>query len=106
MLQIVRTNEGSEFLLYFPEYQALYTSVKAAYDQLLSSLEVELQKGENDRASKLITRMTAAMKEDPNFEVKTFLQTFDDLDLLFSMLKLDFAESDDKRQRKANKKRT
>jgi len=35
MLQIVRTNEGDEFLSHFPEHSQLYTQVKTAYDLFL-----------------------------------------------------------------------
>eukprot|EP01118_Nematostelium_gracile_P004852 TRINITY_DN15786_c0_g1_i1.p1 TRINITY_DN15786_c0_g1~~TRINITY_DN15786_c0_g1_i1.p1 ORF type:complete len:424 (+),score=105.21 TRINITY_DN15786_c0_g1_i1:47-1318(+) len=47
MLQIVRTNEGSEFLSYFPMYKELYLYTKRRYDQMtqrLDNLWMELEK--------------------------------------------------------------
>lgn len=37
MIELVRTNEGSEFLSYFPEYNDLYNDVRSAYDGLLNN---------------------------------------------------------------------
>lgn len=39
MLKIVRTNEQSEFLTYYPEYQELYDTTKRKYDKLVLTLQ-------------------------------------------------------------------
>ncbi len=39
MIELVRTNEGAEFLSYFPEFTDLYTEVKTKYDKLLTDVE-------------------------------------------------------------------
>jgi len=39
MIEIVRTNEGSEFLTYFPELRGLYEQVRERFDVLFSKLE-------------------------------------------------------------------
>lgn len=38
MLQLVRANEKTEFLTYFPEYQGLYDEVKGKYDDLVAKI--------------------------------------------------------------------
>lgn len=43
MLEIVRTNEGSEFLAYKPEYTEIYQNVKKKYDDLLNELETHYE---------------------------------------------------------------
>ena len=42
MLEIVRTNEQSEFLTYYPEYKPLYEEVKQKYTKLLILLQNEI----------------------------------------------------------------
>ncbi len=44
MLEIVRANESSEFLVHFPEYTDLYIRVKAEYDSLISNIEESYEK--------------------------------------------------------------
>jgi len=39
MLEIVRTNENSEFLSYYPEYTGLYYDIRAKYERLLGQME-------------------------------------------------------------------
>jgi len=39
MAQIVRSNEGDEFLAYFPQYEQLYNTVKTHYDALCFVLQ-------------------------------------------------------------------
>lgn len=39
MVEIIRTNEASEFLAFFKEYQALYDALKKPYDALVMKLE-------------------------------------------------------------------
>lgn len=39
MLQIILTNESDEFLAYFPQYRAMYASVKAAYERAVKEAE-------------------------------------------------------------------
>jgi len=36
MLELVRTNEGSELLAYFPEFKDLYAKIKSAFDNLVA----------------------------------------------------------------------
>lgn len=38
MLEIVRANEGSEFLTYFPEFEDLYNEIKVSYNRLIWNL--------------------------------------------------------------------
>jgi hypothetical protein len=38
MIDLVKANEGSEFLSYFPEYQPLYEKIKTRYDNLVVEL--------------------------------------------------------------------
>lgn len=52
MVEIIRANEGCEFLSYFPEWTALYTSISEAYQNLIMEIDsdyarlqsIELQK--------------------------------------------------------------
>ena len=39
MIDLVRANEGSEFLGYFPEYKPLYDKIRSAYDALVAETE-------------------------------------------------------------------
>lgn len=39
MLEIIRTNESSEFLNYFPEYESYYYKLKKSYDSLVKDIE-------------------------------------------------------------------
>lgn len=39
ILDLIRSNEGSEFLTYFPEWQGEHDTIKGAYDTLVSELE-------------------------------------------------------------------
>ena len=41
ILELIRSNEGSEFLTYFPEWQCEYDTIKSAYDTLVSELEAD-----------------------------------------------------------------
>jgi len=47
MLQIVRCNEDSEFLSYFPEYEQLHQIIKEYYNRLVVNLEQELQQDQD-----------------------------------------------------------
>lgn len=52
ILEIIRTNEGSEFLSYMPQYIDMYNSIKEKYDNLvieLSKLYEEIRLIENQR---------------------------------------------------------
>jgi hypothetical protein len=52
MLEIVRTNEGDEFLAYFPNYVRLYKLMKAKYESFVKRLSKIL---EDCRAKKHLT---------------------------------------------------
>jgi len=41
ILEIVVTNEGEEFLNYYPEWQELYSQIEAKYNELVISIEAE-----------------------------------------------------------------
>jgi RNA ligase len=43
MIEIVRTNEGSEFLNYFPEWTELYQDIQGRYQQLTMDIEAAYQ---------------------------------------------------------------
>lgn len=43
MLAIVATNEGSEFLSYYPEWQALYQQIETKYNDLAEKIATEYQ---------------------------------------------------------------
>ncbi len=47
LLQIVRTNEGNEFLLYKPEYKEKYEQIKAKFDALVKELEEHFEAVKN-----------------------------------------------------------
>ncbi len=47
MIDIVRTNEGNEFLNYFPEFEPLYREVKQRYDNLVAETERTYQEYKN-----------------------------------------------------------
>lgn len=52
ILEIIRTNEGSEFLSYMPQYKDMYDSIKSKYETLifeLSNLYEEIKDIENQR---------------------------------------------------------
>jgi hypothetical protein len=44
LLEIIKTNEGSEFLSYMPEYTSVFTELKTNYDALVDELETHWQK--------------------------------------------------------------
>lgn len=44
MLELVRTNEGSEFLAYFPELKPLFDEIKAKYDALVADIEMNYER--------------------------------------------------------------
>ncbi len=44
MLEIVATNEGEEFLNYYPEWRNLYQKIRDKYDVLAKEIETEYQK--------------------------------------------------------------
>lgn len=39
LLEIVRTNEGSEFLSHYPEYETLYWEIRVKYERLLGEMQ-------------------------------------------------------------------
>ena len=43
LLTIVVTNEGSEFLTYYPEWQEAYDSVQAKFEQLIAQIEADYE---------------------------------------------------------------
>jgi hypothetical protein len=43
LLEIIKTNEGSEFLSYMPEYEESYNKIKIKFDKLVSVLETHWQ---------------------------------------------------------------
>lgn len=44
LLEIVRTNEGSEFLVHFPEWQGAYDAVRARFDALCAEVEMDFDR--------------------------------------------------------------
>ncbi|MEM8831436.1 MAG: T4 RnlA family RNA ligase [Cyanobacteria bacterium P01_G01_bin.19] len=44
MLEIVATNEGEEFLNYYPEWRKLYRQIETKYDALVAEIEAKYQK--------------------------------------------------------------
>jgi hypothetical protein len=44
MLEVIRSNESSEFLTYFPEFKSLYDQIKEKYDALVSQIESAWEK--------------------------------------------------------------
>jgi hypothetical protein len=44
MVEIVRLNEGSEFLTYFPAYTILYEETKRAYETVIAKIQVDYDK--------------------------------------------------------------
>lgn len=44
MLEIVATNEGEEFLNYYPEWRNLYRQIETKYDALVAEIEAKYQK--------------------------------------------------------------
>ena len=47
MLEIVATNEGEEFLNYYPEWTKLYQQIKAKYNSLIAEIETQYQQYQN-----------------------------------------------------------
>lgn len=47
MVEIVRSNEFSEFLVYFKEYKPLYDAIKNNYDKLVNDLESAWEQNQN-----------------------------------------------------------
>jgi len=43
MLEIVATNEGEEFLNYYPEWTKIYQQIKAKYNNLIAEIEAQYQ---------------------------------------------------------------
>src|SRR5690606_9787686 len=88
ILQIVRTNEGEEFINYFPEFQDLYNLIKSGYDQLVEKIEKYL-KGEievSDRLSSFINRS----RDEINNDIKLFLKNFENIDLILTLMNVNF----------------
>ena len=52
MLEIVVTNEGEEFLNYYPEWTNLYCKIRAKYDALVRDIEANYTKHKNISAQK------------------------------------------------------
>lgn len=47
ILEIVATNEGEEFLNYYPEWQELYSQIEAKYNELIEAIEAEYKQHQN-----------------------------------------------------------
>ena len=43
LLSIVVTNEGSEFLTYYPEWQEAYDTISGKFEQLIAQIEADYQ---------------------------------------------------------------
>lgn len=121
MVDIVRTNESSEFLAYFPEYKRLYEEVKTKYDHLTVRLQTLFdtftKNSKNDQeyedlvdlhkipSTRLLLREMRTQKVN---NVRIFLSTFDwkKLCLMVENEKIDNLsnkEKEKKKNRRSNK---
>ncbi len=95
MLQIVRTNEASEFLAYFPEFSQLHQLVQEAYNKVVGNL-CQIVKGNDQIRSDNLHQLLLFARELPPGseanEIKEFLKSFDDTERLYSLLNLKFME--------------
>jgi hypothetical protein len=92
MLQIVKTNEGSEFLAYFPEYLELFKVVSEAFENLVESL-VSIVEGKEKEVSAQLEQF--AKKIDKNYgseDIREYLKNYKDLEQLLSLLSLKLEE--------------
>jgi len=78
MLEIVRLNEGDEFLVHFPEFTELYYSVKMMYDLLVENVESCL--GKEKEPTKDEQRLLDEMEDkmiSGSFGIRQFLKTYE-----------------------------
>jgi hypothetical protein len=96
MLQIVRTNEGSEFIAYFPEYAQLHELVQESYNTLVANLENILNKQGNPKDISNYNQLQLFTKELPEkatkADIKEFLKNYQDIDKMYSMMNIKFME--------------
>ena len=101
MLQIVRNNEGTEFLAHFPLYKPLYNKVRSSYDAFVKTVQMALA-GQIDtqqldrRLSDLIKQMHKKEMDD----VRAFVQDYE-LDLLLKLMNL---QIDEKKSKSKNRR--
>lgn len=98
MLQIIVSNEGSEFLSYFPEHRNLYELVKVQYDRLVDRLQKFLDSGSKNVPGKYKSVVAKLSKQsDPS--ISTVLQEMD----IKELVKLVESESRNKEEEREAK---
>jgi hypothetical protein len=94
MLEIIRTNESSEFLTYFPEYESFYHTLKSSYQQLVRDIEKTYDESKHieDRKEfalqvkdKPFAGVLFSLKQGKSKSVKAALQNYK-IDRLVEML--------------------
>lgn len=69
LVEILRANEGSEFLSYYPEWRAPYEKAKIGFDALVAALE----SGTPAVKGAIATECSAALKEGTSSSVRAYL---------------------------------
>lgn len=82
LVEIVRANEGSEFLAYYPTWTAGYNKTKEAYEKLVAVLENNPPTMDGELAEKC----AAVLSSGKTASVRTFLADFCPIDLLVATL--------------------
>ena len=94
MLQIVRTNEASEFIAYFPEYSQLHLLIKTSFEKLVESLYKISQNIEESQISTQLRQFSTKLKDISQLEdIREFLSNYEDLDHLLSLIDLPLNEN-------------
>eukprot|EP01114_Cavostelium_apophysatum_P010868 TRINITY_DN2500_c0_g1_i1.p1 TRINITY_DN2500_c0_g1~~TRINITY_DN2500_c0_g1_i1.p1 ORF type:complete len:1342 (-),score=368.34 TRINITY_DN2500_c0_g1_i1:71-4096(-) len=89
MLQIVKNNEGSEFLTHFPEHKILFFAVKSAYDRVVNAVEGILSEGSAiSQVDRKILDLAKQAQKEGHSDVRNFFQTFEDDEVLFKLLNI------------------
>lgn len=69
LVEILRANEGSEFLSYYPEWRAPYEKAKLGFDALVASLE----SGAPAAKGAIAAECSAALKDGTSSSVRGYL---------------------------------
>ena len=67
LVELMRANEGSEFLSYYPEWKAPYEKTKSSFDKLVMQLESNTAEGD------LAAQCAVAIKDGNASSVRNFL---------------------------------
>jgi len=78
-LEIVKANEGTEFLAYFPQFTDLFHVTTGAYERLITSLDQSYQK----TMQVLNSKFTEVTEQEFKAEFRTNIEVHKDLRVLY-----------------------